>query len=346
VRTLASLVTIAAALAVLVAVSSPGAGAGPHPADRHPPPLRSRDLLRASGGVMWWVTGGCRLVRLRMATLRPSRADGRYCRAWPAPDGSVVLAASGTGPTLSPPVRLVVINGTSLRPVAETAVAGALVGPVAWSPDSLLASVCVSAGPEGVAVQLLAAPWQRVTTESRRCRPVFTRTATRLTSDGRSIFEGGANLHLDAALAAAVGRQSGSYRVTALAATPHGLIAAVRARTAGGVQGSPAAIVVVDRRSGTTTATSIPHGASELGVSPDGRAFWYRDAASGIAALELLVAGGEPVGLPRRALAYAWSPDGRYAAAAEAGLIRVVDTHTGAAGIISAKQVTSLSWTR
>jgi hypothetical protein len=198
-----------------------------------------------------------------------------------------------------------------------------------------------------MAVQLLAAPWQHATVESRRCRPVFTHTATRLTSDGRSIFEGGANLHLDAVLAAAVGPPSGSYHVTALAATPSGLIAAVRARGGGGgVEGSRAAMVVVDRRSGTTTAVTVPHGASELGVSPDGRAFWYRDAASGLVALEPLVAGGEPVALPRRAVAYAWSPDGRYAAAAEAGTIRVVDSRTGATGVISAKQVTSLSWTR
>jgi hypothetical protein len=346
VRTLASLVTITAALAVLVAVSSPGAAVGPHPTDRHPPPVRSQDMLRASGGVMWWVTGGCRLVRLRMSTLRVSRADGRYCRAWPAPDGSAVLAASGTGPTLSPPVRLLVINGTSLRPVAQTPVRGALVGPVAWSPDSLLASVCVSAGPEGVAVELMSAPWQRATTVSRRCRPVFTRTAARLTSDGSSIFEDGSDLHLNAVLAAAVGQPPRGYRVTAMAATPRGLIAAVRARTGGGLEGSRAALVVVDRRGGTRTAVAVPHGASELGVSPDGRAFWYRDAASGVAVLEPLVAGGEPVGLPRQALAYAWSPDGRYAAAAEGGHIRVVDSRSGATGIVRAGQVTSLSWTR
>lgn len=345
-RTLASLVTIAAALALLVAVSSPGAGAGPHLADRHPPPVRSRDMLRASGGVLWWVTADCRLARLRMSTLRLSRADGRYCRAWPAPDGSVVLAASGTGPTLSPPVRLLVINGTSLRPVAETPVSRELVGPVAWSPDSLLASVCVSAGPEGVAVELLSPPWQHTTTVSRRCRPVFTRTAARLTSDGRSIFQGGSDLHLNAVLAGAVGFPAGGYRVTALASTPGGLIAAVRARTGGGVEGSRAAMVVVDRGSGTRTVVAVPYGAAELGVSPDGRAFWYREAASGVAVLEPLVAGGEPVGLPRRALAYAWSPDGRYAAAADAGHILVVDSRTGAAGIISARQVTSLSWTR
>jgi hypothetical protein len=224
-------------------------------------------------------------------------------------------------------------------------VQGALVGPVAWSPDSLLASVCVSAGPEGVAVELLSAPWQRTTTVSRRCRPVFTHTATRLTSDGRSIFQGTSDLHLEAVLAGAVGFPAGGYQVSALAATPSGLIAAVRARD-GGKAGGPAAIVVVDRSTGTRTVRATPHGASELGVSPDGRAFWYRDASSGLAVLESLVAGGVPVGLPDRARAYAWSPDGRYVAAADAGHILVVDSRSGATGIIGAKQVTSLSWTR
>jgi hypothetical protein len=346
VRTLASLVTITAALAVLVAVSSPGASGGPHLTDRHPPPVRSQDMLRASGGVMWWVTGGCRLVRLRMSTLRVARADGRYCRAWPAPDGSVVLAASGTGPTLSPPVRLVVINGTSLRPAAETPVQGALVGPVAWSPDSLLASVCVSAGPEGVAVELLSAPWQRASSVSRRCRPVFTHTATRLTSDGRSIFEGDANLNMDGMLGRAVGDPAAGYRVTALAATPNGVAAAVtgRRRTVPGQVVSR--IVVFNRLSGHSLIVDTPGPVSDIGVAPDGRALWYRQAANGAVAIVSLGTGGVPVGVPGTARAYAWSPDGRYVAAADAGHILVVDSRSGATGIIGAKQVTSLSWTR
>jgi len=98
VRIAVPLITVLAALVVLMAapsrstVAGPAAAPGPHPADIHPPPLHSKDMMRRAGGVLWWVARGCVLERVTMSTLAVKDARTRACRAWPSPDGTVVLA--------------------------------------------------------------------------------------------------------------------------------------------------------------------------------------------------------------------------------------------------------------
>ena len=342
----AAAATLCGALAVLLAVSSSPPG-GPAVAELHPPPVRSADMLRRAGGVLWWVTGGCRLYRNGMAQQAVDRAPGRFCRAWPSPDGSVVLAAPGEGPTMPPPGRLEALDGRSLQTTAVTGLpADLVVGPVAWSPDSLLASVCLVTTPATPHIAVMTAPWRRANPVSDRCSPSFTRTATLLTTDGTRVFENGFDLHLTKRLARAVGTPPGGFRVTALTALPYGLAVAVHAgKTAVAAGAGRSAVLVVDRRRGTVQVFGTPRGASELGAAPGGTAFWYRDAVRGESLLLPLLS-PPPPGLPRVGAAFAFSPDGRYAAAALARRVVVVDTRTGARGIIPADGVRSLAWTR
>ncbi|HEX2588099.1 MAG TPA: hypothetical protein VHL51_07525 [Gaiellales bacterium] len=337
--------TLGGAVAVLLVVSSsrpPSVGVS----ETHPPPVRSASLLRRAGGVLWWVTGDCRLYRDAMAGQTLDRAPGRFCRAWPSPDGAVVLAAPGEGRTMPPPGRLEALDGRSLHVAAVTGLPADLVaGPVAWSPDSLLAAGCLT-GPEGPHIALMAAPWSRANPVAGRCSPAFTQVVTMLTTDGTRVFENGFDLHLSGRLARAVDAAPGGYRVTAITALPYGLAVAVHAgRT--GVAASPgrSAIVIVDRRHGTTQEVATPGGASELGAPSGGTAIWYRDAGRGRCLLLPLLR-PPPPGLPRVASAFAFSPDGRYAAAAVAGRVVVVDIRSGARGMIPAAGARSLVWTR
>ena len=86
-----------------------GRGAGATPADIHPPPLHSRDMMRRAGGVLWWIGSGCVLERVTMSTLVATDAEARECRAWPSPDGTVVLAQG------RPRAPVVALNGSSMQ---------------------------------------------------------------------------------------------------------------------------------------------------------------------------------------------------------------------------------------
>lgn len=345
-RLVAAVVTLALAIGLLLAVSS-SPPAGTAVVERHPPPVRSADMLRRAGGVLWWVTGDCRLYREVMADQRVDRAPGRFCRAWPSPDGSVVLATPGEGPTMPPPGRLEALDGRTLQPTAVTGLpADLVVGPIAWSPDSLLAAACLVTTPRTPHIAVMAAPWQRSNAVGDRCSPAFTRAVTLLTTDGVTVYENGFDLHLSGRLARAVGSPPGGYRVTAMTALPNGLAVAVHAgRTGVAAGGGRSAIVVVDRVHGGDGPLATPGGASELGAAPGGQAIWYRDAVHGRCLLLPLLR-PPPPGLPRVATAFAFSPDGRYAAAALGRRLVVVDTRTGARGVVRAAGARSLWWTR
>ena len=129
------LITVLGALVVLVAapsrsnVARPAAAPGPHPADIHPQPLQGREMLQQAGGVVWWIGRGCELERITMSTLAAESPQLRACRAWPSPDGAVVL---GQGRPRAP---IVLINGLTMRKLQRTDVRGRVEG-VTWTTDS------------------------------------------------------------------------------------------------------------------------------------------------------------------------------------------------------------------
>lgn len=350
-RLAAAAATLLVAVAVLLVSPVRTAGGGAHPSDRHPPPLRSSDMLRAAGGSLWWADG-CHLMRLRMRDLRRTTVPGLHCRAWPSPDGATVLAtADGPSPSFGPPPRLAVLHGPTLARTQLTALrADELLAPATWSPDGQVVAFCY-AGRSGVEVVALVAPWRSPAVTPGRCHPSYTVASTQLTTDGTAIYENGGRLPLESVLSQAAGNPVDGYEVTALSATRDGLVAAVQGRLEHGV-GGLAAVVSIDRRSGGSSTVASGSGATELGVAPDGRSFWYRERRDRLVQLVVPDQNSNPAdpavaaGVPALARAFAWSPDGRYLAVARADEIRVYDRRTGTTGSITGVDADQLSWTR
>ena len=338
------LITVLGALVLLVAapsrttVAGPAAAPGPHPTDIHPPPLNSRDMMRRAGGVLWWVGTGCRLERVTMSTLVATRAESHECRAWPSPNGRVVLAQGR--PVGRAPV--VALNGSSMQSLHATTVQGR-VSLVTWSADSRFAAVCTSGRRHGTRLELLSAPFRRGETVGYRCTTAFSPTGTTLTSDGHSIYENGGKLRLGKTLEIAAGRPRHGYAVTALTAVSSGLAVAV-APVDPTDPNAQFAVLVLNRENGSSSTfrTNLP--SFDLAVAPDGSAFWY-EQGRGREVLQSLQPGGVPAGAPPIAYSYAWSPDGRYLAVTLHDQVKVFDRRTGATGSIPAADPRSLTWT-
>jgi hypothetical protein len=342
VRIAVPLITVLGALVVLVAapsrstVAGPAAAPGPHPADIHPPPLHSRDMMRQAGGVMWWVGRGCVLERVTMSTLAVKDSGARACRAWPSPDGSVVLAQGRAR------AHVVALSGSSMRQLQPTTVSGRVEG-VTWSADSQYAAVCTSGRRDGIRVQLLAAPFRRSATVGYHCTTAFTPTGMTLTSDGHAVYENGGRLRLGSTLDTAAGRPRHGYAVTALTATSS-LLAVAVAPVDPTDPNSLFAIVVLNRETGNSSIfrTTLP--VYRLAVAPDGSAFWFEQGTNRDV-LESLRPGGVPAGTPPIAHSYTWSPGGRYLAVSLHDQVKVFDRRTGATGSLPALDPRSLTWT-
>jgi len=342
VRIAVPLITVLGALVVLVAaptrstVAVPAAAPGPHPADIHPPPLQGRDMMQQAGGVLWWIGRGCELERITMSTLAAKYAQLRECRAWPSPDGAVVL---GQGRPRAP---IVLLSGSSMQELQATTVRGGVLG-VTWSADSQYAAVCTSDRRHGVRLQLLAAPYRRAATVGYHCTTAFTPAGATLTSDGHGVYENGGSLRLGRALEIAAGRPRHGYLVTALTATSTGLAVAV-APVDPNDPNAQFAILVLNRETGSSSTFRTNLATSDLAVAPDGSAFWY-EQARGHDVLQSLQPGGVPAGAPPIADSYAWSPGGRYLAVSLHDQVKVFDRRTGATGSIGAMDPRSLTWT-
>jgi len=342
VRTAVPLITVLGALVVLVAapsrsiVAGPAAAPGPHPADIHPPPLQSRDMMRRAGGVLWWVGRGCVLERVALSTLAAKDAGARACRAWPSPDGGVVLAQG------RPRAPIVVLNGSSMGELQPTEVRGR-VGGVSWSADSGYAAVCTSDRRHGTRVQLLAAPFRRSATVGYHCTMDFGPAGTTLTSDGHAVYENGGRLRLGTTLDTAAGGPRHGYAVTALTATSS-LLAVAVAPVDPTDPNSLFAVVVLNRETDSSSIfrTTLP--SYNLALAPDGSAFWY-DQGQDRDVLQSLLPGGVPAGAPPIAHSYAWSPGGRYLAVSLHDQVKVFDRRTGATGSLPAFDPRSLTWT-
>ena len=338
------LITVLGALVVLVAapsrstVAGPAAAPGPHPADIHPPPLHSRDMMRRAGGVLWWIGTGCRLERVTMSTLSATGAQSRECRAWPSPDGKVVLAQGR--PAGRAPV--VALSGSSMQKLQSTTVHGR-VHRVTWSADSAFAAVCTSDRPHGTRLELLSAPFRKGETVGYRCTTAFTPTGTTLTSDGHSIYENGGKLRLGRTLDIAAGRPRHGYAVTALTAVSSGLAVAV-APVDPNDSNAQFAVVVLNR--GERQLGHLPYKSAVVRpVRGTRRKRLLVRAGAGSRGGAVAAAGGVPAGAPPIAHSYAWSPDGRYLAVALYDQVKVFDRRTGATGSIPAADPQSLTWT-
>jgi len=332
-----ALLTLIAGLGVLVRAPAGGPGAGPDAAGVQRPAVSDAALLRAAGGHLWFVRGGCRASRFAMTTAELVSAPGRYCQIWPSPDGRTVLAPDSTGPPPGPPGRLAVLSGATLRQRALTPLRGdQILPPVLWSPDGRLALACISERASRTTVELLERPWATVMALAQRCTPTFTGEAL-LTSAGGAVYENGGRLHLDAALAHGLGGRATA--VTALASTANVLAAAV---TAGAGR---SALQVIDRASGGVRTIATPLPAAQVGISTDGAELWYRLPRAAASVLVQLRPEPRLSAVPHVASAYAWSPGGRYLAVAAGRSIRVFDRRDGRVAAVASGPVDSLAWT-
>ena len=247
------LITVLGALVVLVAapsrstVAGPAAAPGPHPADIHPPPLHSRDMMRRAGGVVWWIGTGCRLERVTMSTLVATDAAGAR-----VPGLAVARRHGGAG--TGPPGRrapVVALSGSSMQELQPTTVRGRVDG-VTWSADSEYAAVCTSDRRHGVRIQLLAAPFRRSATVGYRCTTAFTPAGPRSRPTDTPSTRTAARCGWAATLEIAAGRPRHGYVVTALTATSSGLAVAV-APVDPNDPNAQFAILVLNRETGSSS---------------------------------------------------------------------------------------------
>lgn len=349
-RPVAAVIGLLCALAVLV--WSPRAG----PAERvsHEPRLATpaTDVLRPARGTLWWVDRNCRIELLRLRSGARVGAGG-HCHVWPAPSGQLALASRDASQPPSPPGNLQLL-ARGLHPVGVIGIRSDAVQPgVAWASNSLLAAVCVRRGGQEALVQMkfsaptgTAAPAQHVGDPlAGRCQPAFTADGRYATSDGRHVFVDGRRLPISHLLMRLTGGGPLDVAVTALAASPAGLVLSVTRR--GPERDGQALLVTVRRDNQVIRIDRPPRGLIDaIGVSSDGAWLWVEYATSGGVRLIPLYAANRPAALPAVTRGLAFSPDGRFVAAALPGELRIVDMRTGRSTSITDVDPISVSWTR
>jgi hypothetical protein len=350
VRPAAAVVGLLCALAVLV--WSPGGG----PVGRvgHDPRLATpaTDVLRHAGGTLWWVDRNCRVELLRLRSGARVGAGG-HCHVWPAPSGQLALASRDASQPPSPPGNLQLL-AQGLHSAGVIGVRADAVQPgVAWARSSLLAAVCVRRGGQEAVVQMkfsapagIAAPEQHVGDPlTGRCQPAFTLGSQFATSDGRHVFLDGRRLPLDHQLMRLAGGGPLDVAVTALAASPAGLVLSVTRR--GPDSDGQALLVTVRSDNQVIRVDRPPRGLIDaIGVSPDGAWLSVEYAISGDVRLIPMYAANRPAAVPAVTRGLAFSPDARYIAVALPGELRIIEMGTGSSTSITDVDPVSVSWTR
>jgi len=327
-----AVLTLVAGLAVLVHAPAGSRGATPPHVE-----VQNAALLHVAGGRLWWVGTTCRPTRYALASGRLTVSARRYCLIWPSPDGTQTLASGTAAAFPAPPGRVAVLSGASLGTVALTPIReDHIVAPAVWSSDSKLALVC-DAGRSGpvATLDLVERPWRQARPLSHRCTPAFAGNAVLSSSTRGNVYDNKQRYHINRALSAGVGRQ---LSVTAMAFSQGHLAVAVASR-------SRSQIVVIDTTIGEVQRFRTTGPVREIAVSPDGSELWYKLPAGDQRVLLPLDGRVQLGDVPGKAAAYAWSPDGRFIAAAQNDSVQIFDRHTGRSATIDTGAVTTLAWT-
>ncbi len=328
-----AVLTLAAGLAVLV-----HAPAGSSSATRPVPHVRVQNaaLLRVAGGRLWWVGSSCAPTRFALRTGRLTVSGKRYCLIWPSPDGSRTLAAGSASAFPAPPAGVAVLSGARLNTVALTPVReDDIAPPPVWSSDGKLALVCISRrSPRRTRIELIEQPWTTALTVSHRCTPAL--AGQSLLSSARGIVYDDSTPYLRRLFRAGMGGLP--VRVTAMAFSQGDLAVA---------ESTPerSQIVVVDTTTGSVQRLQTASSVQQMAVSPNGAQLWYQLSNSNTRVLEELDGRVQLGGVPGKADAYAWSPDGRFIAAAQNGSVQVFDREDGHVATIDTGPVSALAWT-
>jgi hypothetical protein len=348
VRPAAAVVGLLCALAVLV--WSPRAGR-----INHDPRLATpaTDVLRPASGTLWWVDRNCRIEVLRLRSGARASAGG-HCHVWPAPSGRLALASRDAAQPPSPPGNLEVL-AQDLHPVGVIGVRSDAVQPgVSWLSNSRVAAVCVRHGGQEAVVQMkLSAPAGTAVADQHlgspvagRCQPAFNADGRLVTSDGRHVFVGGARLAFSPPLKRLAGGGPLDVAVTAVAAAPGGLVLAVHRPVPAGA-GGPTTIVTIRSDGSVIRFDTPPDGLIDaICVTADGVWLSVHYANSGATRLIPLAAAQRPAAIPAVTRGLAFSPDGRFIAAALPGELRIVDLRTGRSTSITDVDPMSVAWTQ
>jgi WD40 repeat protein len=327
-----AVLTLVAGLAVLVHAPAGSRGATPPHVE-----VQNAALLHVAGGHLWWVGTTCRPTRYALASGRLTVSARRYCLIWPSPDGTETLAAGTAAAFPAPPGRMAVLSGASLGTVALTPIREDRIAPPAvWSSDGRLALVCVAGRSAPIAtLDLVERPWRQVRTLSHRCTPAFAGNAVLSSSRRGNLYDNNRRYHINGALRAGVGRHLG---VTAMAFSQGQLAVAVARR-------SRSQIVIIDTTTREVQRYRTTGPVREIAVSPDGSELWYKLPTTDKRVLLPLDGRVQLGDVPGKADAYAWSPDGRFIAAAQNNSVQVFDRRTGRSATIATGAVTTLAWT-
>lgn len=321
-----------------------GVGGGLLFSEPQPESWQTSKLLSTARGTLWWVDTRCRTGKLLLAERRIVRGPGNHCELWPSPDGETVLATQSDPDPPSPPARVVVLD-SALQPRAVTSVRADVVHPPAvWSPGSAIAAICADTAHGTRESVLLAGSGVARLRLDGMCRPTYLRDDVLATANDRDVYVDGEVLQLGGMLAESVQSVPGRYSVEALAGRQSTLLVSV-AHSDGSRVGPPGAVVRLDLESGATRTFLVDRGgyANELGISPDGSAFWYRGAGTGT--VTLVTDRLEARAIPHIARSYAWSPDSRFLAVALTSGIQIWDLVSGQHVTIDELDPARLSWT-
>jgi hypothetical protein len=303
--------------------------------------VRLPPLLRRERGLLWWSAGRCRVASVDAASGVVQRFAPQACGLWPAPTGLAGVALVGG--------RLEAFegrDGENREPLPDHPSAFLASG-IAWRSDGGAFAYCLGTrrGFEVHVVQVPSGDRRRV---ADACQPawladgrlVFTRTSP------SAIEAGGRRLLGPPQLARLLPRYPPRTvrAVALLAAGGHRVVASVVATDRGRTAATAGSIAVLAEDGSSVRDVPLAgHGAPDaVGLSPDGSAAWYRDLSGHVVVIRL--ADGR-VRDPAGARSLAWSPSGRYVAAAtDAGI--VISTWPQGAQLAVVPVVASeLAWT-
>ncbi len=274
--------------------------------------------LREEGGILWWSDEDCAAGSVELASGAVAHLPDEHCRLWPAPDGSRAIALAANRADGLEGRGLVLLEGRAGEGRVLRHEPGFLASELAWAPDSLAFAGCFAAA-EGAVLDVRPLDGAGLH-GAGLCFPVWVDAGLAAAKLSPLSIELGGETVLDSEAIAGL-----------LPDVPEGARREVSALGGGGGRLVASLVVLSDRQvfpsSGVLAVLSenglvgrpvhLPERAlpAAIAVAPGGDALWYLDAAEGRVRVVLLP-GGEPVSSFPRSRFAAWSPSGRYVAAA------------------------------
>jgi hypothetical protein len=326
---------------------------GPPDADELPEQLPALiplpGQLREAGGTLWWSSVDCRAGILELGSGAVARVPGEHCRIWPSLDGSraVALSARRSDALDGRGLVYLVPANASERVVAHTP--GTIGSEVAWSPDESSFAVCLATR-EGTVVDVLRFLPGGPESLPGGCFPAWLGDGRLALAFQRPVSVRVGETQLlgpeDAAQLLPSVPEGSEPAVSALFGLGDHLVVGLAVVSPVRLLPAAAAVVVlgaggIEFQARLTPAGTLP---AVVGLSPTGDALWYLDASENRAVL-LSVPGGRRLLTNLQARWIAWSPGGRYLAAASELGIRILTWPGGEELVVVPVDASSVAWT-